>query len=116
MTTPSALVRRERRDRESNLDAEIVVSRYDITERPSSRSLARHQAGDHRQSTGRAAWVDRDGTPYPHPLFPDEPEREVQSDVSAQNTLGAPEGRGLVYQGIGGDDAPPARLETQVES
>jgi hypothetical protein len=42
--------------------------------------------------------VERDGASHPRPLFPIQSERKVQSYVSAQNTLGTPEGRSVVHR------------------
>ena len=40
----------------------------------------------------------RDGASHPGPLFPPRPQREVQPHVSAENALGAQEGRGVVHR------------------
>jgi hypothetical protein len=65
---------------------------------PSTRSLARDHAGNDRNETRGAPWLEGDGAPDSRPVLRVQPEREIQPDVSTENAVGA-EARGRVVRG-----------------
>ena len=66
----------------------------------SAGSVARGDAGVDREHAGAAPWVERDGPADSGAVFSIQSEREIESDIFAEDALGAEEGGGLVYRGV----------------
>ncbi len=67
-----------------------------ITNRPSSRSIARYYAGDDREGAGGGVRMGGDGGADSSAVFSVGPECEVEPDFFAQDAMGAEAGGGLV--------------------
>lgn len=59
---------------------------------PSPRSVARDYLGNHRDDLGRTAWMGDTGRTSADPLLSSSPDDPVESDVPAQDAVGAQAG------------------------